>query len=258
MSTFRDGVKRIMPPWLLDVVGEGISYAVGLVLDAMAESVRMGVKAGAPDGALTDSFSLIGDEVGIDRGPNELEPDYAARLKTSRQSYKTSGSSHRLLQQMRHFFSPSFIPMSVVSDRGVWHVIDPTTGIVTKTIVSPTNWQWDSHAYGIATAGTQRWRRIWVIIDLPPWSKRQWGSGFRWGTGTWGTTATREEVSAVRRLAEKWRSAGTHITNVIVLFTPGLFNVAHAPGWPMPSGNFDDPAVRLARNAAFWEGLPHS
>jgi hypothetical protein len=252
--SFRETLRSICPPWLLGRISGGLGYAIGLVTDAMAESVRMGVRASAPDYALPDSIGLIGNEVQIDRGPTESLELYAPRLKGSINAHKRAGSAGQLLRELRAWFAPTFPGLSCVSDRGVWHVIDPTTAVVTKTIVSPSNWKFDPYAFGVAAAGTQRWWRLWVIIDGGPWTQTVWGSS-TWGSGTWGSTATVAEASALQRIVARWRTRGVQVF-IIVNFTPGLFDVANAPGSPMPNGDMHLEVTRMARAASFWKGDP--
>ncbi len=254
--SFRETVKSICPPWLLGPVGEGIGYACTIVLDAMAESVRMGVKASMPQGGVPSSLGILGDELGIDRGANETEAHYAERLTGSLQAKRRKGSAGELLRQLLGQFSPdTTVGISTVSDRSVWHSIDAVTGVVTKTVVTPRNWVWDAYATGVLSP--PRWKRLWVIIENTQWASDVWTFGDNYDEiGTWGSTATVAEVSAVRRTVERWRSRGVHVVNTIVCFTPGILASGNAPGSPMPDQDFDDPAVRVTLDACFWKGCP--
>ncbi len=260
-ATFRGTLGSICAPFLLGPNGERIGYVVGLAIDALAESTREAVRAWFPGRGPPEALPHIGRDRGIDRGPRERGGDYAERLRTSMVALRQAGSAARLLQQLRHYWSPVFdADLSFVSDRGVWHTIDMATGVVTKTEVSPSNWQWDPYAAGIASAGTQRWRRGWLVLENTQWSIDTWSgagpSSVYDNVGTWGSDATIEEVTAVRRLVERFRSAGVHIVNIIVSFTPGLYAVGNAPGAPMPDGDHHLAATRVGIDASFWIGAP--
>lgn len=255
IATFRETLRNISTPWLLGYVSLRVGYAIGLVTDALAESTRVAIKARMPGVCDTTALPYLGRDRGIDQGPSEDPVTFAGRLSNSMVSVRRKGTAWELLRQLRYYFAPSFIShLYMVSDRATWHAID-ASGATTKTIASPSNWKWDQNAFGIA--GSPRWWRVWLVLDGTSWLPESvWGGG-TWGDGgSWGSTASPAEVSAVRRMAARWRSEGTQIVNIIVSFTPGMFAPGNAPGGIMPAGAYDQPATRVGVNAAFWDGAP--
>lgn len=245
MTTFRDSILAISPPWLSSTVGGGIQYAEGLVLDAIAEWMINGVKASMPGVGTNDALYLSGRDMQIDRGPSETDAVYAARLQSAVDTWATAGAAPTLLKQLAAWFSPSTsTPIRLVSDHAVWHTINLSTLAVTITNVG-TNWSWD---------GLARWWRGWIIIDASagPWvSDGLWGSGGLWGDGgTWGSNATISDVSSIVGIIRKWKPANV-TAFVIVIFDASLYTVA-ATSPPNPSGNYGTDDVRRTKNACFW------
>lgn len=246
---FRDSILAISPPWLLGRVGEGIQYAEGIVIDGLMQWAIEGVKASMPGVGTPDALYLIGRDMLIDRGPHEVDDHYAERLQGAVDSHRVKGSGPELLRQLAAWFSPSVAtPIRLVSNRAVWHEIDLTTLIVTKTNVG-TNWTWDAYA-GI------RWWRGWVILDSSagPWTADLWDDtdDSLWGDGgTWGSDATVDEVAQLHRIVDKWKPAHITCVNIIVTFGATLFERADASP-PNPDGTSETSLWRTGYNANFW------
>lgn len=247
---FRDSILAISPPFLTEEggVAEAVQYAEGTAMDALGQWAIEGVKASMPGVGTPTALYLSGRDMQIDRGPNETDDHYAARLQGAVDSHRVKGSGPELLRQLHSWFSPSTAtPLRIVSNSAVWHSIDTTTEDVTKTVVG-TNWTWD------ALTPTNWWRG-WVIIDSSagPWAPKVWGSSGNYGTGTWGSSATPTEVASIRRIVDTWKPAHITCVNIIVTFAATLFEASDASP-PNPSGTSDTPSWRLGYNAAFWKG----
>lgn len=254
--SLRDATFRIGTPWMQRRVFGRIRWGIRLLLDADWSLLELGIKARMPGIGTPEALPYIGNDRQIDRGRTESDESYADRLSGAFDTWRTAGSARTLLEQLRFYFSPTFVPIRTVSNRGVWHEIDPVTGVVTKTVSSPTNWEWDEHA-------AARWWRGWIVIDSSsgPWSTWQCGSVGAGGSGkqcgdptlTCGSTATPQEVAAIRKLALKWKPAHVHAMHVILTFDASTFEALDAPGAPMPDGTFDNP-VNRTRPACYWIG----
>lgn len=250
---FRDSMLAISPPFLTEEggTGEALSYAIGTVLDGVAEWSIEAVLASMPGYGTTDALYLIGKDMQIDRGPTETDDHYIARLQGAIDSHRVRGSPVELLKQLAAWFSPSVAtPIRLVSNNGVWHEIDLNTLVVTKTVVSPSNWEWDAFA-------SARWWRGWVIIDASaaPWTRDLWDLVGTWGDGgTWGSDASVDQVKQIQRWVEKWKPGHIACMNIIVVFDTLLFNVADASP-PNPDGTSDTPAWRVGYDAIFWDGV---
>ncbi len=245
---FRDSILAESPPFLTEEGGtaEALQYGEGTAIDAMADWAIDAVMASMPGVGTYDALAYIGRDMQIDRGPNETNAHYAARLTRAYDAHALKGSGPELLRQLLGWFSPSTAtPLRIVSNDAVWHSINLTTEVVTKTDVG-TNWDWDAYT-------ATRWRRGWVIIDSStgPWTVDLWGDPGVWGDGgTWGSTATLGEVQAIRRIVANWKPAHITCVNIIVTFSSTLFEVADASP-PNPSGNGEDMTWRASVDAIF-------
>lgn len=247
---FRDSILEVSPPFLCEEggVAEAIQYAEGTTMDAIGDWMIEAVQASMPGIGTPDALYLCGRDMQIDRGPTETDDHYIARLQGAIDSHRVRGAPGELLKQLAAWFSPSVAtPIRLVSHSAVWHEIDLTTLVVTKTVVG-TNWDWD--------AFTSRWWRGWVIFDSSggPWTPDLWGDPGNWGDGgTWGSNATVSEVAQLRAWVEKWKPAHLVAMNMIVTFDATLFEVADASP-PNPSGTSDTALWRVGYNALFWKG----
>lgn len=244
----RESLIAISPPWLQSFWSSRVQYGPGLALDAVAQWMLEGTKAALPGLGTPDALPYIGRDRNLDRGPNETDAAFAARLSAAFDTWATAGTAATLLQQLLVYFAPSTAtPLRVVSNAAVWHDINLTTGAVTKTVAA--NWTWDALA---STA----WFRGWVIIDSSagPWTVDLWSStdGSVWGDGgTWGSNASLADVTAIRSIVDKWRPANVAVPNIIVTFSNTLFLPASSAP-PNPTGTSDNPAWRVATNAIYW------
>lgn len=247
-TTFRDSIREISPPWLTGDVGGGLSYACGLELDALAQWAIEGVKARMPGVGTPDALYLIGRDRQIERGPGETDAAYVSRLSAAFDTWATAGAGPTLLREIRVWFAPSTsTPVRLVSNAGVWHTINLTTNAVTKTVSSPSNWNWDAFT-------STRWWRGWVIIDssTAPWTRDLYDLAGLWGDGgTWGSDADVAEVAHLKRIAGKWKPANMTVMNVIVTFSATLFEHTDTSP-PNPSGGYGSAAGRLGVDAIFW------
>jgi hypothetical protein len=250
---FRDSMLAVLPPSHTEEGGtaEAICYSIGTVLDGVRDWCVQGVLASMPGVGTNDALYLIGKDMQIDRGPTETDDHYILRLQSAIDQHRVRGSPVELLRTLAAWFSPSVAtPLRLVSNNGVWHEINLTTQVVTKTVVSPTNWVWDSFQ-------AVRWWRGWVIIDssASPWTRDVWGDPGTWGDGgTWGSNASIDQVHQIQRWVEKWKPAHIHAVNIIVAFDAALYTVA-ATSPPNPDGTSDTPAWRVTQNAIFWDGV---
>lgn len=248
---FRDSILAISPPFLLGPIGTALQYAPGVVLDGISDWMIEGVQASMPGVGTNDALYLIGRDMQIDRGPNETDDHYIVRLQGAIDSHRVKGCGPELLRQLLAWFSPSTVtPIRLVSNRAVWHEIDTTTEVVTKTNVG-TNWDWDAFT-------ATRWRRGWVIIDSStgPWTQDFWDDtdDSLWGDGgSWGSDVSTTDVAAIQRIVDNWKPAHIVCKNIIVTFDASLFERTDAAP-PNPNGNGEDSDWRASLDASFWKG----
>ncbi len=249
---FRDSILEISPPFLLGPIGAAVQTCQGVVIDGLGDWMIEGVKAAMPGFGTPDALFLIGRDMQIDRGPNETDDHYIGRLQGAIDSHRIKGSGPELLRQLLAWFSPSTdTPLRLVSNQAVWHEINTTTEVVTKTVVGD-NWTWDAFT-------PTRWRRGWVIIDssVAPWTIDLWGDTGDWGDGgTWGSSMLDAEVHAIRRIVDKWKPAHIFAVAIIITFDATLFEVSDPSGaGENPDGTSDSSIWRAAYSAAFLKGI---
>lgn len=249
---FRDTIRNLAPPWLLEQVGEGVLYAKGMVFDVLQTWLSTGIQARFPDSAPEDALGYIGNDRQLDRGPWELASTYRVRLRKAFDHFQTWGNAETMIRQLVAFFNDSgYTPaIRTVTDKAVWHEYDWGTGAVNRTKVTPSNWKWDAQAGTFAKRN-----RGWVIIDSTagPWARVKWGGyGVKWGMRNrpWGSNATKQEVQSIRNLIRKWKPAHINCLYVLVVFDPSLFERTDtAP--PNPNSNYDTPYA-WNQGATYW------
>jgi hypothetical protein len=249
---FRDSILAISAPSYTAEGGtaEAIQYSEGLLIDGIAQWMIEGVKASMPLVCGPDALYLSGRDMQIDRGPNETDEHYAVRLSRAVDSHRVKGSGPELCLQLLSWFSPSTsTPIRIVSNSAVWHEINTTTEVVTKTVVG-TNWNWDTYT-------STRWWRGWVVIDASagPWTADVWDLVGTWGDGgVWGSDATVGDVAAIRRIVDKWKPAHLTCVNIIVAWDATLYTTAAASP-PNPDGTANTAEWQATQNASFWPGV---
>lgn len=258
MTTFRDSLLRIAGPFLQDATSQQILYPLGTILDAGAEFVTEGLLARFPGLGTPTALPYHGRDRKIVRGFAESDPAYANRLVGWLDSHRTRGNPYALMRQLQGYCSPQIPRIRTVNNAGFFH----TLNIDGSTSYQRTSglWNWDGN--------TAAWARFWVIIYSTasgPWATSPaWGSGNNWGNPgqTWGTTATSDQVAAVRAIISDWKPAGTRCNNIIIAFDDASFDPAGSPGPGYPGGTWGGPAVvtngqyvasRLS-SARYWDG----
>lgn len=227
MASFRSSLYAISPPWLRGPVGERLMYGFGVVLDAVAEWAGQGVRARFPGLGPADALPLIGADRQIVRGFAESDASYAARLVRWLDDWRIAGSAPSVLGQLRGYFLASRPRMRTIDDSGNWVTLASDD---TLSWVRGAGWNWD---------GLMRWWRFWAVIypSNGPWqTEGTWSDGTTsWGDGgTWGTTATPDEVATLRAIVAQWKGAHALPQWVIVAFDDATFT----PGASEPDGSW--------------------
>jgi len=90
-------LKAQAPTYMQDQYGQAWLGGIGAAMDDYAQQYIAGTKATFPDYAPPDALGVIGDELGIDRGPFETDQQYAARLVGAWLAWKFAGTPLGLL-----------------------------------------------------------------------------------------------------------------------------------------------------------------
>jgi len=259
--SFRDSINLVIPVWLRRGVARKVLYTFAAHLDEMADELVLGIKSRAPGLGTLDSLAFIGRDRQIDRGPRETAQAYATRLSQAFDTWRNAGCTRTILGQLVTYFVPDVPLARHVSGRSLWHTL--AAGVVTRLRASPANWDWD---------GVFDWWRAWVILyceggtpfdRCPPCGT----PGFVCGeySGTCGSTATQNDIKAIRRLLGKWKREGAYIDRIIIAFDATLFDPTAPPGDPsLPDGTWGDPGYAeiggvevstRSPGAIYWKGV---
>lgn len=272
LRNFRLIRRLIAPRWLTDGDGGLVGYSLDMVKDAFVERLRQGLMARLPQNDPTgtttapdDALTAMGRDRRVIRGIGETAPSFANRLKKWLDDRPTQGNPFTLMKKLSEYTGPG-PSFRTVDAQGNWYSrdVDGTETYVFKQA----NWNWDDRPTN--DDGDLRWSRFWVIIypnglweDSPEWADP---SAPVWGEcpGTYGTTATLEEVTTIRSLVAEWKPAGTRCVNVIIALDPASFDPASAVNDPgMPAGLWEHWSRNVggvqvpARldTARYWDGV---
>ena len=260
---FANTFYSLAPSWLTSGDGERVLASLSLMLDDFSARARLGLLARFPGYAPEDALPALGRDRRIIRGIGEPAAAYGERLTGAFDELRTRANPFTLLRQLRAYLQANCV-VRTVDRRGNWFTIDADGA---ESYVQATgNWDWDG------TPASPDWARFWVIIcpenGTTPWAPSgNWGDPTLYGNGvfgnagyTFGTTATPEQVAAVRSIIREWKPAGTTCEWVIVAFDAATFTPAGATdpagGW----GNWSDGAGAPARlaTARYWRGVSAS
>lgn len=239
--SFRTGFYKLLPSWLSSGEGELVAYSITTVVDAFLERIDQGTKARFPSLAPLDALSEIGRDRQIRRGFDEPADSYRVRLLRWLDDWKRAGSPYAVIMQLRGYFTPRLDTMRIVSNSSRWHSIVSGDASEYENILLQNgnlgdppvgNWNWDGNRTNPATPGP--WSRFWMLLYPDGlWDiEGDWDDGIStWGDGgSWGTTATLEQVSAIRSIVAQWKGAHARCPWIVVAFDAALFEPTDPAG----------------------------
>src|SRR5690242_10048302 len=94
---YESWLKANAPTYMQDQYGQAWLGGIGAAMDDYAQQYVAGSLAAFPDYAPVDALPVIGDELGLDRGPFETDQQYAARLVGAWLAWKYAGTPLGLL-----------------------------------------------------------------------------------------------------------------------------------------------------------------
>lgn len=272
MTSFRDLIPFLGPKWLtrdktvdpatgLEVeTSSRVLYVLGIMFDGFGDRLRHGIRARFPGLAPEDALGYIGRDRRITRGPDEAAASYEVRLRAFLDGHRRRGSAWAMAEQLRGYCSPHEVRVRIVNEHGTFWTVDRDGAV---SVDRGTAWDWDGT--GLAAG----WGRFWVIIypttgtPTEPWQiEGTWGdSTTTYGDGgTVGTTATRGDVQAVRRIVQEWKPAGSRCVHVIIAFDDASFDPGDtAPplpdgGWATYANNATPYDKARLDSARYWKG----
>lgn len=255
-QAFRALYRKLTPSWMQDEEEGGpLLYSLGLLVDAVVEHARHALISRFPAHAPSDAVSLLSRDRKIVRGIGETQEAFAPRLIAWLDEHAVRGNPYALMRQLRGYCNAA-VRVRTVDRRGNWYTIERDgTESYRGPAENPTTafgWDWDG-------GGLDRWARFWVLIYPTaagePWGPPPaWGDpGLVWGAAgmTWGSTATVDQVEAVRRIVRDWKPAGSRCEHILIPFDDVLFSPIDSFGHP--DGTWSNAANRTA-NVAYWRG----
>ena len=282
-NAFRRLVPNLGPRWFvkdeLALNGQKyetdsrLLYTMMLMLDWSATRLRRGLLSSMPrPEAADDALALFGQARDVLRGPSESRASYLERLRTSIDDKRVAGNAWALLSQIRGYCSPHAVRVRIINTHGNAYTIERDGS---QSTYRHGAWNWDN-AIPLAKLTGNRipWSTFWVVVypttDTPsqPWQRDgTWGDGETWGpssTSTWGSTATPDDVFAIRRIVRRWKPAGSRCVSIIISFDDTAFDPASSAP-PLPDGTWKysskysaaTPGRRVpARDAGaiYWQG----
>lgn len=212
LRTYRDAIREISPWWLRGPIGGSVLYAIGSVVDGIADGLRAGVKMRFPSYYSNESLPLLGRERRIRRGRFELEVTYATRLIPWLDHHRTRGGPYALLAQVHAFYAPNNFPIELRYASGRRFVMDPADGSVER----------DDVVWTPPGGLLPKWARWWLTYTWPEAIEDDgiWSDPGTWDDGgVWDTSLSAADVRDIRVVPREWNAA--HAIGRITLDSSG-------------------------------------
>lgn len=265
----REQLAYFLPPRFLRKHAFRYLYTFALVTDATLESALQGMSARIPGLGTDTALPRISRDRGIRRGFAEWAADFSARVVTWLTDHKKQGSAFELMRQVQGYLHPLNPRIRLVIskpslDVSLWRTRN-SDGTLETFVSEPLNWDWDGDDDIL-------WARAWLIIySTPP--NEVWTDDGTWddtatrtwaedeAVGTWGSTATLEQIQGVRDIVRDWKGAHSLYPEILVCFDDALFDPTDANP-PNPDGNWryyskivgGVSVLARAEDTVFWQG----
>ena len=197
MATYEEYQRALGPTWLQEANGEAWLGAFGTAKDVILARAKDSVKARLPDLAPADALPHLAVTMQLERGPDEAEAAFRARLKEAFNAWVWGGTRKGLLE---YALTPAGLENADTIENRQWSPAPPD-------------------------GDTAFWSRFWVVIGEPhPWDDDDsWdGDASTWdddATATWDSTATLNDVERVKRLIRQWKPGHTTPVAVVLVFS---------------------------------------
>jgi hypothetical protein len=236
MATFRQAAWDLSPSRLRTWRAARMVYAfIGLPLDMIAEAAKQALLVRFPDYCAEDALPYHGRDRGIRRGPNEPAISFRGRLRRWRSLWKGSGVGRAMLDDLAGYLVPQVCRLRIWTQVGIVYTREPD-GTFSIDHAPRGLWNWDNEDALFA--------RFWLIIysngDVPFARDGTWGDDELWGddtTATWGSTATLDQVHAIRSIVDDRKPGQAVCKNIIVAFDADAFSLTDTSP-PLPDGTW--------------------
>jgi hypothetical protein len=263
--SFRETVRRILPPWLLDrpptkTVGFRLLYGIIAVLDASMQALGEGMRAAFPELGTPTALGYHGRDRRIVRGPTAGAAYYAAQLLDWLKLWRAAGSAYAVTRALQTFLAPASHVVRVVTRDGVWWTLE-ADGTISYAKTSPTNWNWDSVSH---PDNQDRYWDFWIIVYDPSIpTDGTWTDVGAWGIDkSFGQDISITDVETIKTLIRQWKGAHAHPVCLIWSYDGAAFDPeAPAGDLSLPDGTWgnwskDDSGNRMRSRfdtARYWE-----
>ena len=250
-TNFRTTASQLSPTALQGPNGSKLMFALSVQYDALAVAGAYAVRFRFPRLTSPDALPWLAKDRRIVRGPNESQASYAERLVQWLDLWVHAGSAPSILTGVASFFLPATITAEHVKQSRTgytdWDYWDGTTDTLYRE--SPANWDWDSDGLVPCEKRFQQvnasgvlgpYWHTWVVLYGTGYTKYACGSGKQCGSGiTAGSSATPDEVVAIRGQVAQWKSAETFVQWVIVALDSTWFKYSLPAGdAKLPDGHW--------------------
>ncbi len=200
---FEEFHRRLARGILPTKLGQEFAAVPGTAQDIELALLKDGVKTRWPTTSPDDALYYNGRDRGFERYDADTNPGYRERISDPFGTHAFDGTAFGLQTELEAF---GIVDIAVVEDH-------------------------DGHY-----ADGQWWSRIWVVLgpDMP-WEPMT--TPFVQGDQTQGSTATRREVAAVKRIFRRLKDAGGYAVSVILAFADAVQN--HTSTMPFTQGEAD-------------------
>lgn len=203
MTLYRDYQPALHPTALAGPYGTSWGASQGTMKDRVVTLAVDAVTAGLVLLAPADALPLLGADVALPRIPLETDAEYRVRISGAWETWRWAGTRTALELVATQF--------------------ELTVRITT------------AHDLGRVP-----WAQWFMFTDMAaPFVRRAWSTGSTWGSGVWGSDASREGVRAIRAQLRRFSNARDRGWFVTLQSTPGV--------WGAPS-TWGAPGVWGARN----------
>jgi hypothetical protein len=136
--TYEQYLQAKAPPWLQDKYGLAWMGGIGATVDDYVADYVSGTLAAFPGLGPADALGILGDELGLDRGPFETDQQYAARLAGAWIAWPYAGTPLGVLVAL--YWAGFGTGMVVVQQNGLAYTLSgtPVAGVDPRPLLTVT------------------------------------------------------------------------------------------------------------------------